>query len=470
MTEHRVINYSAPNTTPQSAEQSSRDYRAKSWWLEQAGVGYVESPPLEGMVRADVLIIGGGFTGVSAAYHLKRDFPELRIVLLEGEVVGYGASGRNAGFVTTFFGQSLKLTSLRFGQPSAVQAQRYMKRAVQYVDQLIHERNLDCEYVPTDLLHVATTPAYVQRLAREAERAQTLGIEGNEWIGTAELRTLVDSPTYLGAIRSRPAALLNPTRFVRELKRLAVGIGAEVYEHSPVMNLEFTHPIRAQTPHGAVEADRLVLATGASAAQFQQVQNRQVPLHTYVVLTEPLTPAQLDGVHWQGREAIVDARNQEHYYRLMSDNRLLVGGGDVHYFYDNVLGIDRYAPAFDHLERFIHTTFPALRGIKITHHWGGPISATFDLTPVLGYIGSGQRAIYAAGCMGHGLALAVLNGQTISDMIGGRHTPLTETFFVGRKVLPIPPEPLRAPLVNGILGVMHARDAYDERTGLGARK
>ncbi len=468
------VSHRPPVTNPQPPA-GFRDYRAKSWWLEQAGVGYVEHPELEGVVRADVLIIGGGFTGVSAAYHLKRDYPELRVVLLEADVVGYGASGRNAGFVTTLLGQSPGLMALRFGRRGVAQARRYMERAVDYVDRLVREYNLDCEYAPTELLRVATSPASARRLRRESEYARPGGADGaewigGEWIGADEVRALVDSPTYLGALRTRPAALLNPARFVRELKRIATDVGAEVYEHSPVIHLEFTRPVRAQTPRGAVEADSLVLATNAYTAQFAQVKDRQYPVHTYVVLTEPLTPEQLDSLGWRGGQAVADARYQVHQYRLTPDHRLLVGGGDVHYFYGDFVGIDRYAPAFDHLERFIHATFPALRGIRISHHWGGPVSATFDMAPVLGYAGSGRRVIYAAGYMGHGMALAVLNGQTVSDMLGNRHTELTDAFFVNRATLPIPPEPLRAPLVNGILGLMHARDAFDERHGLGAQK
>ena len=442
------------------------DYRAKSYWLEQISATYVESPALEGMVRADVLIIGGGFTGISSAYHLKRSYPELRVVLLESDVVGFGASGRNAGFVMTLFGHSLGLTTLRFGKQKAAQAYRYMERAVSYVGELVRAHSLNCEYEYPGLLRVATTPAYARRIQHEVALAESLGVGGVEWIDAHELRALVDSPTYLGAWRQTHCALVNPARFVRELKRLAIAEGVEIYEHSPVTNLEFGSPLRAQTPFGAVEADRLVIATNAFSAQFPQLRARQFPIHTYIVLTEPLDEAQLDSLRWQGRQAIADARNLTHYYRLTPDNRLLVGGGDAHYFYDNQTGIDKHGPTFDHLERFIYATFPGLRGVKITHHWGGPISATLDLAPVLGYIGD-QRVIYAAGCMGHGMALAILNGRTISDMIGGQRTELTSTFFVGRSVIPLPPEPLRAPLANGILGIMRAQDALDERNGLG---
>jgi glycine/D-amino acid oxidase-like deaminating enzyme len=450
----------------ESPAQPYRDYRAKSYWLEQVNATYAENPALEGMLRADVLIIGGGFTGISSAFHLKKAYPELRVVVLESNVVGFGASGRNAGFVSTLFGHSLTMTMRRFGRQKALQAYRYMERGVSYVGDLVRAYNLACEYEYPGLLRVATTPAYVQRVQREVALAQSLGITGVEWIDANVLREKVDSPTYLGAWQQPNAALINPARFVRGLKRVALSLGVEIYERSPVTNLELYSPIRAQTPSGAVEADRLVIATNAFSAQFPQLRSRQFPIHTYIVLTEPLSAAQLDSMRWQGRQAMVDARNLMHYYRLTSDNRLLVGGGDAYYFYNDETGVDKHASTFDHLERFIRATFPGLRGVKITHHWGGPFSATADMTPVLGYVGD-QRVVYSAGCMGHGMALAILNGQTISDMIGQQRTELTDTFFVGRVVLPLPPEPLRTPLANAILGIMRVQDAFDERNGLG---
>jgi glycine/D-amino acid oxidase-like deaminating enzyme len=466
MTDNPDIRSRPPISNFQSPAQPYRDYRAKSFWLEQVNATYVESRSLEGMVRADVVIIGGGFTGISSAFHLKKAYPALRVVVLESNVVGFGASGRNAGFITTLFGQSLSLTMRRFGKQKTLQAYRYMEQAVNYVEDLIQARDLDCDYERPGLLRVATTPAYVQRIQHEVALAQSLGISDFRWINAAELRETVDSPTYLGAWQQPNSALLNPARLVRELKRVAVSMGAEIYEHSPVTNLELNMPIRAQTPAGAVEADQVVIATNAYSAQFPQLHAKQFPIHTYIVLTEPLNDAQLDSLRWQKRQAVVDARNLMHYYRLTPDNRLLVGGGDAYYFYNDEMGVDKHASTFDHLERFISITFPGLRGIKITHHWGGPISATLDMTPVLGYVGD-QRAIYTAGCMGHGMALAILNGQTISDMIGQQHTELTDTFFVGRPVLPLPSEPLRTPLANGILRFMRVRDALDERNGLG---
>ena len=450
--------------------QPFNDYRVKSYWLEQSSASYAESPTLEGMLRADALIVGGGLTGISTAYHLKKANPGMRIVVLEAEVVGFGASGRNAGIVSTQFGLSLQMTARRFGSQKALQAHRYMERAVDYVGELARAHALRCDYEPAGYLRVATTPVYAQHIRREMALAQTLGIEGIEWLGASAARALLDSPTCLGAWRESRGALVNPVEFARELKRIAVGLGVEVYERSPVTNLEFTAPVRAQTPHGAVEADKLVLATNAFTAQFAQLRSRQLPLHTYIVLTEPLNAAQLDGIGWQGRQGVSDARNLAHYYRLTPDNRLLAGGGDARYFRGNQTGVDTYTTSIERLQWFIAETFPVLHGLRITHRWGVPVSATLDMAPIIGVIGRDRRIVYSVGCMGRGVALATLNGLTISAMIGETRAEQTEPFFVNRSALPLPPEPLRAPLAHGILGLMRAQDAYRERNGLGPQR
>jgi glycine/D-amino acid oxidase-like deaminating enzyme len=451
-----------------SSDYRSGDYRARSFWLEQASASYSENAALEGMVRADVLIIGGGFTGVSTAYHLKKARPGLRVVLLESEVIGFGASGRNAGFAMTLFGLTLSLTTTRFGKQKALEAHRYMERAVGYVGELVRARNLQCDYEYPGFLRVATTPTYIRRIQAELELAHALGIEGVDWIEANELRTLVDSPTFLGAWREPHCALLNPARLVRELKRIAIAQGVEIYEHSPVTNLEFTQPIRAQTPHGAVETDKLLLATNAFSAQIAQLRTRQCPIHTYIVLTEPLNAAQMDSVKWRGRQGIEDARNLVHYYRLTPDNRLLMGGGDAHYFHNNQVGVDKHVPTFEQLQYFIAETFPGLRGIRITHRWGGAISATLDMAPAISYLGGDRRIIYSVGCMGHGVALSILNGQTISDLLNEQRSDLSEVFFVDRRVTPLPSEPFRTPLAQGIIGMLRTQDRFDERGGLGA--
>ncbi len=450
------------------------DYRARSFWLEQATAGYVESPALEGVVRADVLVIGGGLTGISAAYHVKLAEPSLRIVLLESEVTGYGASGRSVGFIVPLVSPSLSLATTRFGAQQAREARRYAERACAYLVETIERRRLDCNYEACDYLCVARTPTESKRAQQEVALARRLDIEGVEWLPARAVRDQIDSPTYVGALRESQAGLINPARLVREFKRIAIARGVEIYEHSPAINLQFDptrsgRVIRAQTPRGAVESDRCVIATNAYSAQFAALRARQCPLHTYAVLTEPLTPAQLSSLGWQARQALSDARLLPHYYRLTSDNRLLVTGGNARYFPGNQTAINHDTQAFEDLAIFIDQTFPSLRGIAISQRWSWVVSATADLAPALGMLGNNPHIVYSLGNLEHNSALSHLNGRTLSDLLLERKTDLTDVFFVKRATIPLPPEPARAPLVNSVLSLLRARDTLDERQGLGNR-
>ncbi|MGQ9903247.1 MAG: NAD(P)/FAD-dependent oxidoreductase [Anaerolineae bacterium] len=444
------------------------DYRARSFWLEQATAGYLESPTLEGVVRADILVIGGGLTGISAAYHLKLAEPSLRVVLLESEVTGYGASGRNAGLIAPLVSPSLNLAAARFGAQRAREARRYAERACACLVETIERRRLDCEYEARNYLRVPCTPAQLKRAQQEIALARRLGIEDIEWLEAGAVREQIDSPTYLGALRESRAGLVNPARLVRELRRIAIANGVEIYEHSPAINLEFSpadsvRVVRAQTPRGAVEADRCVLATNAYSAQFPALRARQFPLHTYAVLTEPLTPAQLSSLGWRERQALSDLRMLPHYYRLTADNRLLAAGGSARYFAGNQTAVNHDTQAFEDLAIFIDQTFPSLRGIAITQRWSWVVSATADLAPALGVLGNDQRIVYSLGNLEDNVALSYLNGRVLSDLLLERKTDLTDVFFVKRATIPLPPEPARSLLINSALGLLHIRNVLRER-------
>lgn len=175
------------------------------------------------------------------------------------------------------------------------------------------------------------------------------------------------------------------------------------------------------------------------------------------MLTEPLTDTQLDAIGWAGREGIEDFRDLGHYYRLTADNRIVFGGRDVGLWDGTSMAHDRNETIVAHLREDLRATFPALRDIGFTHAWGGPVSATLDLFPALGYAG-GRDWVYSVGCVGHGVSVTHLNGQTIADLILDRDTDLTNTFFVNRRIVPFPPGALARPVIAGIAGFMRWED------------
>jgi glycine/D-amino acid oxidase-like deaminating enzyme len=441
------------------------DYEQKSFWLATAGP-YDENAPLSDDTQVDVAVVGGGFCGISSAHYIKRADPALRVAVLEDRVVGYGASGRNAGFAMTLMGLTLDMTAWRFGKEKAKEAYQFGYRAVDHIGQLVDAHGIDCDYEKPGLLTVATNKAQAKRLQHEIKLGEELGAEDIGWMEAGEVRAQVDSPTYIGARREGQCALINPAKFVRGMKRVAEEGGVEVYERTPV--LEFKRGKRAlklQTPRGTVKAGKVVFAANAFSGRFPGMGSRQLPVFTYIVLTEPLDESRLRSIGWANRQGIEDARNLIHYYRLTADNRLLFGGADARYYFGGALDKDRSKPAFRKLEKDLKRTFPSLADVRIEYRWGGPVSVPLDFFPAMGYLGDDRRVVHALGCVGHGVAMMNMAGQVLRDLVLERDTELTDLFFVNRRLIPLPPEPLRFGVAESLRTFFKAQDSLERARG-----
>jgi len=438
-----------------------KDYSDKSFWLATYGE-YTPNPPVKGDLNVDVAIIGGGFTGLATAYNLCKDDPGMKVAVLEAEVVGFGASGRNGGFSMTLFGLEPAVTKSLFGQQRTVEAHRYMERAVDYVDALVKEHKIQSDYEFPGFLRAATTPGYVKRIQHDLEILTSMGVTGIEWIDAGKIRTEVDSPLFLGGWWEPRCGLLNPAKQARELKRIAQKAGAYIYEETPVLEIKRAPRFTLRTPEGTVTAEKVVFATNAYSHLIPGLRSKQVPAFTHMVVTEPLTEKQLATIGWKHRQGIEDARNLVHYFRLTADNRIAMGGSDVSITYGRNMERDLNPRTFADLERDVVHLFPHLKGIRFTHRWGGPVSVPMDMAPAIGFLGD-PRAIYSLGCVGHGVSMTHLNGRTIADLLLERKTDLTEVWFVNRKMIPWPPEPLRLLASQAIRGYMRIEDALYER-------
>lgn len=437
-----------------------------SFWLETCGVVDAPTPPLRGRHRVDVVVVGAGFAGLSTALALRRSEPSLRVLVLDGCAIGHGASGRNAGFAMTLFGLTVQTTVLRFGKQRAREAHAFMKRAVSNVERLVRDDGVQCDFEMSGLLTVATSKAYEKRLQSEIATARSAGIDDVEWLDAAATRARVESPAYRGARWEAHSALVNPARLAHALGRLAREAGAEIHEGVPVravrVSRPFTAPVLVETEEAQIEAARVVLATNAWSSLFPSLASKQFPVFTYIVVTEPLDDARLAPIRWHGREGIEDARALIHYYRLTPDNRLLMGGGDAFYYLGGGFGRDQNEAAAAALRAHVARVFPSLRGVRFTHHWGGPVSVPLDFAPAMGWLGSDRRIVYSLGCVGHGVALMTMAGNVLSDLVLERDTELTRQFFVNRFVPPTPPDPFRWVLAQGIRGAMKLADRFDD--------
>ena len=437
------------------------DYKRRSYWLEQLG-DITPNPSLEGENETDIAIIGGGYTGLSTAYHLKTYDKGVEVALLEAEICGYGASGRNGGFNMTLFGLTPTQTMKTFGVEKGREARKFMEESVDYLANFIKEREVECEYEGSGYLLVATNKAQVKRLKEEFKAAEKMDFDGVEVWDRERLREEFNTEKYLLGWFEERCGILNPAKWARELKRLAEDAGARIYEYSPVLKVDKNgrdgYKYVLKTPKGILKAKRVVFATNAYSILFLELYKLQTPAFTRIVLTEPLTDEQMESIGWRNRAGIEDARNFIHYYRLTKDNRILVGGGDVGVTYGRNMEKDLDRKNFEELKRYLLWVFPQLKGIKFTHEWGGPVSITLDMAPAIGFLDRDKTMIYALGYIGHGVSATFNIGRTLAELLLNMDTHRTKLFIIGRKVSTWPPEPLRYILSQIIRGYMRLED------------
>ena len=432
-----------------------------SLWNAISG-SYSSSPPLQGEIEVDVAIIGAGFTGLATAYELKKASSSLRVAVLEAKQVGYGASGRNGSFAMTVIGLGFGTTASLRGKQFLKEAHMYMEKAVDHLDEFIQSEQLDCDRIRPGFLRVATTQGYIKRLQHDIRLMKSLGFSGLDWINAQETRAMVNSERYLGALWEPRLVLINPLKLAREEKRLISNMGVDIYEDTPVQAIYPGPPFRLETPAGKVIAEKIVFATNAYSHLFPQLLRKQLPAFTYMIATEPLSEAQLAPIGWQGEQGVEDARNLIHYYRITSDKQIVLGGGPVGLSFRNSLFHDDSLAAWQHLEAHLHFLFPHLKGIEVTHRWGGPFSVTVNLTPSLGYVGD-QRAVFNLGCIGHGVSMSHMNARVLSSLFLDKQPDLLGCPFVNRTVIPWPPEPLRILAAGALRGYLQLEDRMYER-------
>jgi glycine/D-amino acid oxidase-like deaminating enzyme len=434
-----------------------RDASALPFWLDRPRPA--DAPPLDGDPQADLAIVGGGFTGLWAAVLAKRERPDREIVLLEAETVGWGASGRNGGFVDASLTHGLVNGAGRFPRElDALEAAGRANLAGMKAD--LAELGIDAAFQEPGLLSVATQPHELAALDEEVALLRRYGWEA-EALDRDAVRAQVDSPTYLGAVLQHAGVgLVDPGALALGLRRAALALGVKVYERTPVLRAT---PAALATPGGTVRADRVLLATGAYKPLTRSIRRLVAPVYDYVLVTEPLSVDQRAALGWKGGQGISDRGNQFHYYRLTPDGRVLFGGYDAIYHFGNRISpqLDRRPASFELLYDHLTRTFPALRGIAITHAWGGPIDTCSRFCVTFGRA-LGDTAVYAVGYTGLGVAASRFGARTALDLLDGAETERTRLKLVRSRPLPFPPEPARWAVIQA---TRHALARADERGG-----
>ena len=438
------------------------DAERRPYWLTQPDAPE-PGPPLDEDLETDLLVVGAGLTGLWTALLAREQ--GLDVVVLEGERVAFGASGRNGGFVDASLTHGIENGVARW-RDEMPQLEQLGRDNFAAIKEAIARHGIDARFEETGELAFATEPYQAAYIPEIVETAQAFGWTARA-LSAEEARAEVRSPAYHGAaFVADGRGVADPARLAWGLARVAREQGARICERTKVERLERDGAgLKATTAAAGhtVRARRAVLATSAFPPLVRAIRRYVVPVYDYVLVTEPLTADQRDSLGWANRQGLTDLGNQFHYYRLIGDERILFGGYDAIYNFRNGMGphLDGRPASFGLLADHFFATFPQLEGIRFSHAWGGAIDTCSRFSVMFGRA-LGGRAVFAVGYTGLGVAASRFGAQVALDLAGDRDTERTRLRMVQTKPIPFPPEPLRW---TGITLTRRALARADRRDG-----
>jgi glycine/D-amino acid oxidase-like deaminating enzyme len=410
--------------------------------------------PLRGAATADLVVVGGGFTGLWTAVMARRRHPERNVVLLEADSVGFGASGRNGGFVSESITHGLS-HGLALWPDRIDELLEIGRRNVAGLVGDLAAAGIDAQVQLTGKTVVATRPHEVDALGEIAELMSAHG-EQAEVLDAAQVRADIDSPTYRGGIRVRTGGgILDPLALALGLREWATRLGVRIHERTRVRAVASDTVV---TDEARIRTPSVVIATNAYRNVARRLRRFVVPVYDHVLATEPLSADQWASIGWPERQGVTDLGNQFHYYRPTPDGRILWGGYDAIYYYGSSTSPAKEQRDASHrlLARQFAHTFPQLRDVGFTHRWAGLIDTSSRFVPYVGVDRRG-RVAHAIGFTGLGVAYSRLAASIMLDALDGIPVP----FYVGRRPMPFPPEPLRYLSVQATRAAL----AREDRTG-----
>ena len=443
----------------------AEEHRPRSLWWDGLGPVPGPRPALPGDLEVDVAIVGGGLTGLWTAYYLAGADPGLRIAVLEREVAGFGASGRNGGWCSALFPVSESALDRRAGA-GAGRAQRLaMEATVDEVGRVAAAEGIGCGWTKGGTVVLARTPAQLARARAELADARDRGIGPDDlvWLEADEAHARVGATHVLGGTWTPHCAAVDPARLVRGVAEAAERRGVTIYEGTEVRALA---PGEVTTTRGTVRAATVVRATEGYTRTLAGHARDLVPVYSLMIATEPLDDDVWAAIGLAGRETFSDHRHLIIYGQRTEDGRLAFGGRGAPYHFGSAIRpeYDRDAGVHAELERTLLELFPALAGVAITHRWGGPLGIARDWNASVGIDGA-TRLAWAGGYVGDGLSTTNLAGRTLCDLVLGRSTELTALPWVNHRSPRWEPEPFRWLGVNAGLRLAGAADRSEDRAG-----
>jgi glycine/D-amino acid oxidase-like deaminating enzyme len=440
------------------------DYRALSLWHETVGAPLTPRGALTGRIDVDVAIVGAGFTGLWTAYYLQHADPGLRVAIVESEIAGFGASGRNGGWCSALFPVSASTIARERGPAAAIAQYRAMRDSVSEVVRVAGVEGIAADIAVGGTVDLARSPAQLERAHADVAESEQFGL-GLELLDADRAHDRLATSGVLGAAFTPHCAAIHPAKLVRGLADVVEARGARILERSPVTAIG-QHALT--TADGRVGAEIVIRATEGYTPRLPGLRRSIVPVYSLIIATEPLPDSTWEHIGLAERETFTDYRHLIIYGQRTQDGRMVFGGRGAPYHLGSSVrpSYDRVPGVFAALRRTLVEMFPVLADARITHSWGGPLGIARDWHASVGLEGS---IGWAGGYVGDGVATTNLAGRTLADLINGRTSELTSLPWVGHLSPKWEPEPLRWIGANAGLWAMQWADAAEARTGRESR-
>lgn len=425
-----------------------------SFW--QAALGYPRRrAPLAGALKVDVCIVGAGLTGLWAAYYLKKAAPSLEIAVLEKTFAGYGASGRNGGWLTAAMAGSPERYAKRHGVDAVRALQQAMIESVDEVIRVAEQEGIEADIVKGGGLRVACTPSQLARLRDSVTEGLRWGDE-EELLSAPQTVERIAVDGALGGAYTPNCARLQPAKLVRGLAEVVSNLGVTIYESTPVTEIR---PHQTCTPFGTVDATYVLRATEGFTSNLASLHRLWIPMNSSMIVTEPLNPDAWRQIGWRGYETLGDSAHMYIYAQRTADDRIAIGGRGVPYRFGSHVDRDGNTnpETITELHGILGRMFPSVANVRIDHAWSGVLGVPRDWCSTVGLDASTGLG-WAGGYVGHGVTTTNLAGRTLRDLVLGSDTSLTRLPWVGWKSRRWEPEPLRWIGVHSLYAAYRAAD------------
>lgn len=445
------------NMRPQTLTAASEApaYRDTSYWLETCQDDLTPRAALKGQVSVDVAILGGGFSGLWTAYYLLRDNPGLQVAILEKEICGHGASGRNGGWCSSRYPLDAGTLAKRYGVEIGRKTLQAMYDAVEEVGRVCEREGIDAEYRQTGILSLARGKAQLPAVQASHRAYERLGFgDQNRLLSAQEAREKVHATRIEGALHSPKSATVHPAKLVRGLSHAVERLGGVIYEQSPVIRFEPGDTPRLHTDSGVLIARKAIVAAGeAYLTQLPRYRRTLLPMSSLIVLTQPLSPEQWAGIGWKDGEGLGSQVNMVDYFTKTTDGRILYGSRGAPYHMHSNLDEPWDAATAKTMRETLVEWFPSLEGVAFTHSWAGYLGVSRDWTPTISF-DPHSKVGQLFGYTGRGVSTTNISARILAGMITGKPTGLEFLPSVGNRSPQWEPEPARW------LGVRYVQDGF----------